>query len=54
MNTLPEIAPISDLRVRQAQIVQKAQHGTVVVLERGSKPALIVLSLALWNALALI
>lgn len=52
MNALPEIAPISDMGVRQAEIVQKAQRGPVVLVERGSKPALVVLAPALWNALA--
>jgi hypothetical protein len=52
MNSLPEIAPISDMRVRQAEIVHKAQRGPVVLVERGSKPALVVLSPTLWNALA--
>ncbi len=52
MNPLPEIAPISDMRVRQVEIVQKAQHGPVVLVERGSRPALVVLSPTLWNAIA--
>jgi PHD/YefM family antitoxin component YafN of YafNO toxin-antitoxin module len=52
MNPMPEIAPISDMRVRQMEIVQKAQRGPVLLVERGSKPALVVLSPALWNALA--
>ena len=52
MNPMPEIAPISDMRVRQMEIVQKAQHGPVLLVERGSKPALVVLSPTLWNALA--
>lgn len=52
MNPLPEIAPISDMRVRQVEIVQKAQHGPVVLVERGSRPALVVLSPALWNTIA--
>lgn len=52
MNRLPEIAPMSDMRVRQAEIVEKAQQGPVVLVERGSKPALVVLSPELWNALA--
>ena len=52
MNPLPEIAPISDMRVRQMEIVMKAQQGPVVLVERGSKPALVVLSPALWNAIA--
>ena len=52
MNRLPEIAPISDMRVRQMEIIMKAQQGPVVLVERGSKPALVVLSPALWNAMA--
>lgn len=52
MNALPEIAPISDMRVRQTEILQKAKRGPVVLVERGSKPALVVLAPALWNALA--
>lgn len=52
MTVLPEIAPISDMRVRQSEIVEKAQRGPVVLVERGSKPALVVLAPALWNALA--
>ncbi len=52
MSRLPEIAPISDMRVRQAEIVEKARQGPVILVERGSKPALVVLSPELWNALA--
>lgn len=52
MDRLPEIAPISDMRVRQIQIVEKAKQGPVVLIERGSKPALVVLSPELWNAIA--
>lgn len=52
MNVLPEIAPISDIRFHQSEIVQKAQRGPVVLVERGSKPALVVVAPALWNALA--
>lgn len=52
MNRLPEIAPISDMRVRQTEIIEKAQEGPVVLVERGSKPALVVLSPELWNTLA--
>jgi prevent-host-death family protein len=52
MNQIPEIAPISDMRVRQSEIVEKAKHGPVVLVERGSRPALVVLSPELWNAIA--
>jgi prevent-host-death family protein len=52
MNRLPEIAPISDMRIRQMEIVDKARHGPVVLVERGSKPALVVVSPEQWNAIA--
>lgn len=52
MNRLPEIASISDMRVRQNEIIEKAQSGPVVLVERGSKPALVVISPDLWNAIA--
>jgi prevent-host-death family protein len=52
MNRLPEIAPISDMRIRQMEIVEKARRGPVVLVERGSKPALVVVSPEQWNAIA--
>jgi prevent-host-death family protein len=52
VNPLPAIAPISDMRVRQADIVEKAKEGPVVLVERGSRPALVVLSPELWDAIA--
>ncbi len=52
MNLLPEIASISDMRVRQNEIIEKAHKGPVVLVERGSKPALVVVSPELWNSIA--
>lgn len=52
MNPLPEIASISDMRVRQNEIIEKARTGPVVLVERGSKPALVVISPDLWNTIA--
>jgi prevent-host-death family protein len=52
MNRLPEIAPISDMRIRQMEIVEKARRGPVVLVERGSKPALVVVSPEQWDAIA--
>lgn len=52
MTPLPTIAPLSDMRVRQAEIIEKAKQGPVVLVERGSKPALVVIAPELWNALA--
>ncbi len=51
MNPLPTIAPISDMRIRQADIIEKAAKGPVILLERGSKPALVVVSPEFWNNL---
>jgi len=52
MNALPQISPISDMRVHQAQIIEKARRGPVILVERGSRPALVVISPEQWNALA--
>ena len=52
MSPLPAIAPLSDLRVRQAAILEQASRGPVILLERGSRPALVVVTPDLWNALA--
>ena len=51
MNPLPANAPISDMRIRQPEIVAKAKDGSVVLVERGSKPALVVISPEGWNAM---
>lgn len=52
MTRLPEIAPMSDMRLRQTEIIEKAKQGPVVLVERGSRPALVVLSPELWNELS--
>lgn len=52
INPLPTIAPISDLRLRQAEIIEQAKEGPVILVERGSKPALIAISPEQWNLLA--
>ena len=51
MQYVPEIAPISDMRVRAGEIVAAAQRGPVIMIEKGSRPALVVISPARWNAL---
>ena len=40
------------LWVHQADIIEKAKADPVVLVERGSKPSLVVLSPQLWNAIA--
>jgi hypothetical protein len=52
MNPVPAIAPLSDLRVRQGEIIEQARHGPVVLVERGSRPALVAVTPELWNAIA--
>jgi|CXWJ01.1.fsa_nt_gi PHD/YefM family antitoxin component YafN of YafNO toxin-antitoxin module len=52
INQLPTIAPISDLRLRQAEIIEQAKEGPVILVERGSRPALIAISPEQWNLLA--
>lgn len=52
IQTLPAIAPISDLRLRQAEIIEQAKEGPVILVERGSKPALIAVSPEQWNLIA--
>lgn len=51
MYSLPTIVPISDMRIRQADIVEKAKDGPVVLVERGSKPALVAVSPELWESM---
>ena len=52
LSQIPTIAPISDLRLRQAEIIEQAKEGPVILVERGSKPALIAISPEQWNLLA--
>jgi len=52
ISLLPSIAPVSDMRVRQSEIIERAKNGPVVLVERGSKPALVVVSPEQWNAIA--
>ena len=51
MATIPTIAPISHMRIRQAELLQKAKEGPVVLLEKGSKPVGVLVSPEQWNAL---
>lgn len=51
VNRLPQTAPISDMRNRQSDLLTMAEHGPVVLLSR-SKPAAVLLSPELWDAIA--
>ena len=50
MSTIPEVVPISELRIRQAEILEKLPDGPVVLARRGHATAVLV-SLEKWNAL---
>lgn len=52
MDPVPSIAPISDLRVRQAEVIALARRGPVVLVERGSRPALVAIAPELWNQIS--
>jgi|GEM_PF-1107857 len=51
MSTVPTIAPISHMRIRQAELLEKAKQGPVVLMEKGSTPAAVLISLEQWNDL---
>ena len=48
--TIPEVVPISDLRIRQAEVLRKLPDGPVVLARRGRAAAVLV-SLEKWNRL---
>jgi prevent-host-death family protein len=39
------------MRIRQAELLEKAKQGPVVLIERGSKPAGVLVSPEQWDAL---
>lgn len=51
MSTIPTIAPVSHMRIRQAELLEKAKLGPVVLIERGSNPVGVLVSPEQWNAL---
>jgi hypothetical protein len=52
ITTLPQIASISDMRLHQADIIKKTKTAPVILMERGSRPALVCISPEMWDALA--
>ena len=52
IQALPQIASVSDMRLHQAEIIRKAKDAPVILMERGSKPALVCISPEQWDALA--
>ena len=49
---LPQIAAVSDMRLHQTEIIKKAKQAPVILMERGSKPALVCVLPEMWDALA--
>ena len=49
MSTIPVIAPVSHMRIRQAELLEQAKHGPVVLIEKGSTPAAVLISPEQWN-----
>lgn len=50
MTTTDQIVPISDLRIRQADVLSRLANGPVYLMQR-SKPAAVLLSNNVWNQL---
>lgn len=51
MAALPTMAPVSHMRIHQAALLKQAKQGPVVLIERGSKPAGVLVSPEQWDAL---
>ena len=50
MAALPTVRPISDLRIRQAEVLAELSEGPVILANRGHAAAVLV-SLDMWNRL---
>jgi len=48
MNTLPQIIPISDLRIRHTEVLEMLKLGKVILAQR-SRPIAVLLSIADWE-----
>jgi PHD/YefM family antitoxin component YafN of YafNO toxin-antitoxin module len=51
MNTIPNLVPISQLRLRQNQILAELPKGPIILTQRGVAAAVLV-SPQMWNGLA--
>lgn len=51
INPLPQMAPVSDMRDRQSELLAMTLHGPVVLLAQ-SKAAAVLLSPVQWDAIA--
>ena len=50
MSAIPKILPLSDLRIRQGEVLDGLAEGPVILAQRG-RPAAILVSIARWNQL---
>lgn len=51
MSAIPTMAPVSHMRIRQAELLAQARQGPVVLIEKGSTPAAVLISPEQWNDL---
>ena len=51
MSEIPAMAPVNYMRIRQAELLQQAQDGPVVLIEKGNRPAAVLISPEKWNAM---
>ena len=50
MSAIPKILPISDLRIRQAEVLEALSDEPLVLAQRG-RPAAVLVSVERWNRL---
>ncbi|RIK41879.1 MAG: hypothetical protein DCC55_10445 [Chloroflexi bacterium] len=50
MTTVPQIVPVSDMRLRHTDVLKLLENGIVVLAQR-SKPAAVLVSVEEWNRL---
>lgn len=51
MNKLPQIIPISDIRIRHGEVLGKLENGPVILAQR-SRPAAVLVSVEEWDKIA--
>ncbi len=50
MTPVPQIVPVSDMRLRHTEVLSRLKNGIVVLAQR-SKPAAVLVSVEEWNRL---
>ncbi len=50
MSAIPKIVPFSDLRIRQAEVLEALTQGPVILAQRG-RPSAVLVSIEKWNEL---